>query len=67
MKKSSLLSAAFLMIGLLFGAQAMAQGRIDFRTNSAQNCANVTDEGFTASFSFGSIDATEMTTEAKDV
>ena len=30
---------------------------------SAQSCANVTDEGFTASFSFSSIDATEVTTE----
>ena len=63
MKRLSLLSAAFLMIGLLFGSQAMAQGRIDLRTNSAQQCANVTEDGFTATFSFGSIEATEVNTE----
>ena len=64
MKKSSLLTVAFLMIGMLFGAQAMAQGRIDFgRAISSQECANVTNEGFTASFSFSGLTATEMTTE----
>ena len=64
MKKSSLLTVAFLMIGMLFGVQAMAQGRIDFgRTSSAQECANVTDEGFTATFSFSGINATEVNTE----
>ena len=64
MKKSSLLTVAFLMIGMLFGVQAMAQGRIDFgRAVSSQECANVTDEGFTATFSFSGLTATEMTTE----
>ena len=63
MKKNVLLTAAFLMIGLLFGAQVMAQGRIDFRTNSAQQCANVTKDGFTATFSFSGIEATDMNTE----
>jgi gingipain K len=63
MKKFGLLTAAFLMMGLLFGTQAMAQ-HIELGTaKSAQNCANVTDEGFTASFSFSSIDATEVSTE----
>ena len=51
------------MIGLLFGTQAMAQHIGLDVAKSAQSCANVTDEGFTASFSFSSIDATEVTTE----
>lgn len=63
MKKFGLLSAAFLMIGLLFGTQVMAQ-HINLGTaKSAQTCASVTDEGFTASFSFSGIDATEVSTE----
>ena len=63
MKKFGLLTAAFLMIGLLFGTQVMAQHIELGAAKSAQTCANVTDEGFTASFSFSSINATEVTTE----
>ena len=63
MKKFRLLSAAFLMMGLLFGTQVMAQHIELGAAKSAQSCANVTDEGFTASFSFSSIDATEVNTE----
>ena len=63
MKKFCLLSTAFLMIGLLFGTQVMAQHIELGAAKSAQSCANVTDEGFTASFSFSSIDATEVSTE----
>ena len=63
MKRTSLLTVAFLMIGLLFGTQVMAQHIELGAAKSAQNCANVTDEGFTASFSFSSIDATEVSTE----
>ena len=63
MKKFGLLTAAFLMMGLLFGTQVMAQHIELGAAKSAQSCANVTDEGFTASFSFSSIDATEVTTE----
>ena len=63
MKKFGLLTAAFLMIGLLFGTQVMAQHIELGAAKSAQSCANVTDEGFTASFSFSSIDATDVTTE----
>jgi hypothetical protein len=63
MKKFRLLSAAFLMIGLLFGTQVMAQHIELGVAKSAQTCAKVTDEGFTASFSFSSIDATEVNTE----
>ena len=63
MKKFRLLSAAFLTMGLLFGTQVMAQHIELGAAKSAQSCANVTDEGFTASFSFSSIDATEVSTE----
>lgn len=63
MKKFRLLSAAFLMMGLLFGTQVMAQHIELGAAKSAQRCASVTDEGFTASFSFSSIDATEVSTE----
>ena len=63
MKKFRLLSAAFLMMGLLFGTQVMAQHIELGAAKSAQNCANVTDEGFTATFSFSSIDASEISTE----
>ena len=63
MKKFGLLTAAFLMMGLLFGTQVLAQHIELGAAKSAQNCAQVTDNGFTASFSFSSIDATEVSTE----
>ena len=63
MKKSTLLTSAFLMIGLLFGMQVMAQ-HIDLgRAQSAQECANVSKDGFTATFSFSGIQASEISTE----
>ena len=64
MKRVSLLFSAFLMIGMLFSTQVMGQGRIDLNgAKSAQQCLNATDEGLTATFSFSSIDATEVATE----
>ena len=64
MKRKSLLFSAILLIGMLFGTQVMAQGRIDLNgAKSAQECLNATDNGFTATFSFSNIDATEVTTE----
>ncbi len=64
MRKMRLLASAFLLIGLLIGLQANAQGRIELgRAKAAQQCANVTDAGFTASFSFSSIESVEMNTE----
>ena len=64
MKKTNLLCAAFLMMGMLFGMQVMAQGRIDLNgAKSAQACTTVNDEGFSAIFSFGSIEAVEVSTE----
>lgn len=62
--KRNVFTLAFLFAGLLFGSQAMAQGRIELgRAKSAQECANVTKDGFTATFSFNSINATEVSTE----
>ena len=63
MRKANILTAAFLLIGLLIGSTVSAQ-RIDLgRASSAQQCANVTNDGFTANFSFSSINATEVNTE----
>ena len=64
MKRFSIISAMFLLMGMLFGSQVMAQGHIELgRAKSAQQCVNVTNDGFTATFSFSSIDATEVNTE----
>ena len=58
MKKSFLISSVLLLAGLLFSTQAQAQGRIELRrTNSEQQCSNVTTDGFTATFSFSSIES----------
>ncbi|MBQ3709367.1 MAG: T9SS type A sorting domain-containing protein [Bacteroidales bacterium] len=64
MKKASLLFSAFLLIGMLFSTQMMAQGRIDLgRTNSTSECADITLSGFTASFSYSSIESEPVLTE----
>ena len=64
MKKFSIITAMFLLMGMLIGSQAIAQGRIDFgKTNAAQQCANVTEDGFTATFSFSGLTANEIQTE----
>ena len=63
MRKANILTAAFLLIGLLIGSTVSAQ-RIDLgRASSAQQCVNVTSDGFTANFSFSSITATDVNTE----
>ena len=64
MKRFSIITAAFLMIGMLFGAQAMAQGRIDLKAaKTTQDCKNVKLDGFSATFSYSSIESQEMNTE----
>ena len=61
MKKTSLLIAA---VGLLISVQAFGQGRIDFgKASSTQQCVNVSDDGFTASFSFNNLIANEVQTK----
>ena len=62
MKRHSLILALMLSLGTFYNAQA--QGRIDLDgTKSAQQCDNVTEKGFTATFSFGSIEARTVSTE----
>ena len=64
MKKTVLLSAACLVMGLLFGTQVMAQGRIDLNASkTTQECTNVSFEGFSASFSYSSIESQVINTE----
>lgn len=64
MKRASLLLAATLLVGMLFSTQVMGQGRIALNgARSAQECLNTNDRGFTANFSFSSIEAAEVATE----
>ena len=63
MKKVNLLSAILLATGMLFFSQAKAQGHIDLNgAKSAQKCVNNDKQGFTATFSFGSIEAVNVNT-----
>ncbi len=64
MKKVSLLFDLFLLAGMLFGISAQAQNTIELSAaKSAQGCTDVTNDGFRAHFSFGSLNAVEVTTE----
>ena len=64
MKKFQLKKVAMALVVMMLGFQVFAQGRIELNAaKSAQQCTNETAEGFSATFSFGSIEATEMTTE----
>ena len=64
MKRANLLFSAFLLIGMLLSTQMMAQGRINLgRSTSTSECADVTMTGFSASFSYGSIESEPVQTE----
>ena len=64
MKRVSLLLSAVLLIGTLFSTQVMAQGRINLNaTRTTQECKNVTMNGFSASFSYSSIESQTVNTE----
>ena len=64
MKRASLLLSAFVLIGMLFSTQVMGQGRIELNgARTTQECENVTLDGFTASFSYSSIESELMNTE----
>ncbi|MBR4146540.1 MAG: T9SS type A sorting domain-containing protein [Bacteroidales bacterium] len=64
MKRASLLFSAFLLIGMLFSAQVMAQGRINLNAaKTTQECRNATLGSLSASFSYDAIESTEVTTE----
>ena len=51
MKKVSLILTVILSVGMLFGSQAKAQGRIDLNgAKSAQKCVNNNEQGLSATF-----------------
>jgi gingipain K len=64
MKRVSLLTLAVLLIGTLFSTQVMAQGRINLNAaKTTQECRNVKIDGFSASFSYSSIESQDVNTE----
>ena len=64
MKRTALLFSAFLLIGMLFSTQVMAQGRITLNAaKTTEECRNVKMDGFSASFSYSSIESREENTE----
>ena len=64
MKRVSLLTLAVLLIGTLFNTQVMAQGRINLNAaKTTQECRNVKLDGFSASFSYSSIESQDVNTE----
>ena len=64
MKKFQLTKLAMALVVVMFGFQAMAQGRIDLNgAKSAQQCTIASQDGLSATFSFGSIEATEVSNE----
>jgi len=56
---------AIAMVAVLFGFQTFAQGRIDLnpQMRGTQEATNVTASGFSATFSFNSIESQNVTTE----
>ncbi len=64
MKKSALLISALMLVGIFAQTQLMGQNYIDLgAAKSVQMCSNLTDDGFSATFSFNGINATEVSTE----
>lgn len=64
MKRTGLLFSALLLIGMLFSTQVMAQGRITLNAaKTTEECRNVKMDGFSASFSYSSIESREENTE----
>ena len=65
MKKFQLKKLAMALVVIMFGFQAFAQGRIDLAPRGVKSTEpqNVTMSGFTASFSFNSIESVEVNTE----
>ena len=65
MKKFQLKKLAMALVVIMFGFQAFAQGRIDLasRGTSSQKAENATMSGFSASFSYNSIESELVSTE----
>ena len=68
MKKNQLRKLAMALVVIMFGFQAFAQGRIDLAPKGvkAPEAQNVTMSGFTATFSFNSIESELISTEKGD-
>ena len=68
MKKFQLKKLAMALVVIMFGFQAFAQGRIDLapKGTRSQGAQNVTMSGFTATFSFNSIESELVSTEKGD-
>ena len=68
MKKFQLKKLAMALVVIMFGVQAFAQGRIDLasRGTSSQKAENATMSGFTASFSYNSVESELVSTEKGD-
>lgn len=64
MKKVNLLMTVFVLMAMLFGTTVSAQNRIDLgAAKSSQKCANLTKDGFSATFSFSNIETGKVSTE----
>ncbi|MDO5341249.1 MAG: C25 family cysteine peptidase [Bacteroidia bacterium] len=65
MKRLQFRKLAIALVAVMFGFQAFAQGRIDLnpQKKGAQEATNVTATGFSATFSFNSIESQSVTTE----
>ena len=64
MKKTQLLLTIIISFATLFSNSAKAQKHIELSAaKSAQQCQEITAKGFTAAFSFSSIDTREISTE----
>ena len=68
MKKNQLRKLAMALVVIMFGFQVFAQGRIDLapKGTRAQGAQNVTMSGFSATFSFNSIESVNVNTEKGD-
>ena len=68
MKKNQLRKLAMALVVIMFGFQAFAQGRIDLAPKGvkAPEAQNVSMSGFTATFSFNSIESELISTEKGD-
>ena len=68
MKKNQLRKLAMALVVVMFGLQAFAQGRIDLAPKGSTKpvAQNVSMNGFTASFSYSSIETEQVSTEKGD-
>ena len=64
MKKTYIFSVACIVFAMLFGAQVSAQSRIELQNSKGNTrCTSNNSDGFDATFSFNSIESTNVSTE----